>query len=111
MVEPTGTGEYRVTLDVVAKKMRADRVGKETEVPMDDVVEIGFARGGDKVLGEPLYLKCHRIRSGKQTISITVPREPARAGIDPYHKLIDRQGNDNVVEVKAAGADPVGAGR
>jgi hypothetical protein len=44
-------------------------------------------------------------------ISITVLREPARAGIDPYHKLIDRQGNDNVVVVETAGADRAGAGR
>jgi hypothetical protein len=85
---------------------------------MDDLVEIGvFAPGGDTGLSEPLYLKRYRIQSGKQTISITVPRpayaegsgavsptlreggEPARASIDPYHKLIDRQSNDNVVEV------------
>jgi hypothetical protein len=31
-----------------------------------------------------------------------VPREPARAGIDPYRKLIDRQRNDNMVRVEAA---------
>lgn len=97
-VEPTGTGEYRVTIDVVATKMRADSIGKETEVPMDDLVDIGvFATGGDKE-GE-LYMQKHRIRSGKQTITVTVPQKPARAGIDPYHKLIDRQSNDNVVEV------------
>jgi len=33
-----------------------------------------------------------------------VPKEPARAGIDPYRKLIDRDGEDNVVAVKAPGA-------
>ncbi len=111
VAEPTGTGEYRVTLDVVARKVRADSVGNETEVPMDDLVEIGvFARGeGERArLREPLYLKRHRIRSGEQTIHVTVPREPARAGIDPYRKLIDRRGNDNVVGVEAAGAAPSG---
>ena len=97
-IEPTGTGEYRVTLDVVAKKVRADSVGNETEVPMDDLVEIGvFGPGGAAGLGAPLYLKRHRISSGKQTISIIVPRQPARAGIDPYRKLIDREGQDNIV--------------
>ena len=38
-----------------------------------------------------------------QTLRITVPRVPARAGIDPYHErnheLIDRQRGDNVVAV------------
>ena len=67
---------------------------------MDDQVEIGvFAAGEGPGLGEPLYLEQHRIRSGEQTIRITVLREPYRAGIDPYHKLIDHQGGDNVVEL------------
>ncbi|MCI0433679.1 MAG: hypothetical protein L0271_08515 [Gemmatimonadetes bacterium] len=110
-VEPTGTGEYVVTLDVVARKMRADSIGNETEVSMDDLIEIGvFAPGAGEGRGpgEPLHLERHRIRGGEQTIRITVPREPARAGIDPWHKLIDRQRDDNVVEVKAAGAGPRG---
>ncbi len=100
VVERTDTGEYQVTLDVVAKKMRADSVGRETETPMNDLVEIGvFAPGGDAGLGAPLHLQRHRIRNGKQTIRITVPREPAHAGIDPWRKLIDRDREDNVVEV------------
>lgn len=102
-VQPTGTGAYEVTIDVVAKKTRADSVGTETEVPMNDLVEIGvFAPGTGDRLGEPLYLTRHRIKSGKQTIRVIVPREPSRAAIDPYRKLIDRDGDDNVAEVKAA---------
>ena len=101
-VQRTATGTYQVTLDVVAKKTRADSVGTETEVPMDDLVEIGvFAADSGDGLGAPVYLKRHRIRSGKQTISISVPREPARAGIDPYRKLIDRVREDNVVTVES----------
>jgi hypothetical protein len=104
-VQPTGTGAYQVTIDVVAKKTRADSVGTETEVPMNDLVEIGvFAAGKGDGLGEPLYLTRHWIKSGKQTIRITVSKEPSRAGIDPYRKLIDRNRDDNVVEVKAASA-------
>jgi ABC-2 type transport system permease protein len=103
-VEPTGTGEYRVTIDVQAKKVRADSVGKETPVPMSDFVQIGvFAADSASGAAAPLYLQWHRIRSGKQTIQITVPRKPARAGIDPYHWLIDRESGDNVVEVHADG--------
>ena len=101
-VQPTGSGAYQVTLDVVAKKTRADSVGTETEVLMNDLVEIGvFAPGKDDGLGEPLYLTRHRLRSGKQTIVVTVPRQPSRAGIDPYRKLIDRQREDNVADVEA----------
>ncbi|HEY0739188.1 MAG TPA: M1 family aminopeptidase [Herpetosiphonaceae bacterium] len=107
VVGPTGAGEFQVTLDVRARKVRADSTGNETEAPLDDLVEIGvFAPGEGDSLGEPLYLKQHRIRSGQQTITVTVPREPAHAGIDPYHKLIDRQGDDNVVGL---GADRAGS--
>ncbi len=95
----TDGGQYEVTLDVVAKKVRADSVGRETETPMNDLVEIGVFAPGTGV-GAPLYLKRHRIHSGRQTIRITVPRQPARAGIDPWHKLIDRQRQANVVEVE-----------
>jgi len=31
----------------------------------------------------------HRIRSGEQTITVTVARQLAQAGIDPYHLLIN----------------------
>ncbi|HEX6901997.1 MAG TPA: M1 family aminopeptidase [Thermoanaerobaculia bacterium] len=100
-VARTADGRYEVTLDVAARKLQADSVGKATETPMNDFVEIGVfapSRGGRD--GEPLYLKRHRIHSGRQTIRVTVPREPALAGVDPYHKLIDRDSGDNLVEVK-----------
>ena len=52
--------------------MRSDSVGKETEVPMDDLFDIGvFAPGEGDGLRDPLYLQQHRISSGKQTIRIT----------------------------------------
>ncbi|HYR10599.1 MAG TPA: M1 family aminopeptidase, partial [Longimicrobium sp.] len=91
--QPVGGGAYRVTLDVQAAKLRSDGVGNHTPVPMDDLVEIGvFAapRDGDAP-GAPLYLRKHRIHSGQQTLTITVPGRPAHAGIDPYHRLIARQ--------------------
>ena len=72
--------QHEVTLDVVARKLRADSVGRETEVPMNDLVEIGvFAPATGDGPGEPLYLQRHRIRSGRQTIRVSVPRAPARA--------------------------------
>ena len=99
-VARTADGQYRVTLDVAARKVRADSVGRETETPMDDLVEIGvFAAGEEGGTGAPLYLRRHRVRSGAQTITVTVPRAPARAGVDPYRRLIDRDRSDNVVDV------------
>jgi ABC-2 type transport system permease protein len=101
-VQPAANGAFRVTLDVTASKVRADSIGNETEVPMNDLVEIGvFGPAADgEAGGAPLYLRRHRIRSGRQTITVTVPRRPARAGIDPLNKLIQREAGDNVVDVR-----------
>ncbi len=99
--EPIGNGAFRVTMEVTASKARADSLGNETAVPMDERVEIGvFApAAAGEARGAPLYLRPHRIRSGRQTITVLVPRRPARAGIDPLHKLIQRETGDNVVDV------------
>ena len=100
-------GQYEVTLDIDAKKLRADSGGRETETPMDDFVEVGvFAADSADASGVAgagergvalMYLERHRIHSGKQTIRITVPHEPGRAGIDPLRKLIERDRDDNIV--------------
>jgi ABC-2 type transport system permease protein len=101
--EPAGAGAWRVTLDVEARKLRADGIGRETEAPMNDLVEIGvFAAAKDGEEGEPLYLQKHRIRSGRQRVTVVVKGEPASAGIDPHLLLIDRNWADNVRPVKTA---------
>ncbi|MDP9349857.1 MAG: hypothetical protein M3P24_12075, partial [Gemmatimonadota bacterium] len=99
-------GSYEVEIGVEARKLRADTLGYETEVPMDDRVEIGvFAAGqGKDGEGEPLYLAKHRITPKTRLVRVVVDRVPARAGIDPYHKLIDRTGDDNVRKVEARAA-------
>jgi ABC-2 type transport system permease protein len=94
-VQPAGNGQWRVTLQIDAQKLKADAMGKETPVAMNDPIEVSvFAADG-----KPLYLKRHRVRSGTQTITITVTGVPARAGIDPDHELLDRKPDDNGVEV------------
>ncbi|MDX5436881.1 MAG: hypothetical protein LPK03_06775, partial [Pontibacter sp.] len=92
---PTKTGNWEVTLQVQAQKVVVDSRGQEKEVPMNDWLEVGIYEEGTD-LSEPLYLQLHRIRSGEQTIKVTVPRKPDRGGIDPNHLLIDLRLDDNV---------------
>jgi hypothetical protein len=103
----TETGAWQVTLDVWARKVVVDPAGAETEMPMDELVQIGVfgpaEEGPD--FGETLYLDMHRIHSGEQTITVTVPRQPADAGIDPFHLLIEQERFDNVDEVEIDGLD------
>jgi aminopeptidase N len=103
-VERMADGKYQVTLDVQARKLRSDKVGKQTEIPMNDLIEIGvFGDGKNGALSEPLYLERQRIQSGKQTIRVVVSQAPTRAGIDPYDKVLDRERGDNVRELKPVG--------
>ena len=88
-------------MEVEAQKVAADVAGKEREVPIVEMIEIGIftpARPGE-VLGKPLYVRKHRVRSGTQTITVTVPEKPARGGIDPYN-LLDWEEGDNIEAIE-----------
>jgi ABC-2 type transport system permease protein len=100
----TDAGAWQVALEVRARKLVVDGAGVETEVPMDDWVEVGaFAPAtGGQALREPLYLQKHRLRSGRQTVTLTLPHKPALAGIDPFHVLEWAEGevDNNLVQVE-----------
>jgi ABC-type transport system involved in multi-copper enzyme maturation permease subunit len=97
----TSAGSWQVTMEVEAHKVVSDSVGKETEVPIKEMIEIGIfapARPGE-ILGKPLYVRKHRVRSGTQTITVVVPEKPARGGIDPYN-LLDWEEGDNIEPIE-----------
>ncbi|HKV08395.1 MAG TPA: M1 family aminopeptidase [Thermoanaerobaculia bacterium] len=97
----TSAGNWQVTMEVEAHKVVADSAGKETEVPIEEGIEIGVfapARPGE-LLGQPLHVQKHRVRSGTQTITIVVPEKPARGGIDPY-SLLDWEEGDNIERIE-----------
>jgi ABC-2 type transport system permease protein len=105
--DSTSTGEWQVTLDVRARKVVFDSAGVETEQPIDEWLPIGVfgaAREGAGELSQPLYLRMHRLRAGQQTITVTVPRKPVLAGIDPFHVLDweESDDDDNISEVRTA---------
>jgi ABC-2 type transport system permease protein len=96
--KPAAGGTYEVTLDLEAYKLKVGAASREKRVPMEDLIEIGvYGPSKDHwSLGETLYLRKHRIRSGAQSITVTVPRHPASAGIDPNFILLDRNREDNL---------------
>jgi hypothetical protein len=63
-----------------------------------DYVDIGVFEGSKKD-EKPLYMKREKMTQERQTFTIVVDRQPTRAGIDPYNKLIDRISDDNVIDV------------
>ena len=96
--EKTPDGKYKVTLEVQARKMQADGNGAETPMPLADYIEIGVF-SGKKDEEKPLYLKKEKISEEHRTFVITVDQQPTLAGIDPYNKLIDRNADDNMIDV------------
>ena len=91
-----GDGRYQVEVTVTGRKVRAGPLGDETPVRMNDLVEIGVF-GADKE--EPIWLQKFRYDGRQRTFRITVDEWPRRAGIDPLHKLIDREVDDNVAAI------------
>ncbi|MBT1695381.1 hypothetical protein KK083_00745 [Fulvivirgaceae bacterium PWU4] len=101
----TQTGNWQLTLHLQARKVVVDSAGMETEVAMDDWIEIGvFASASGDAQKKPLYLQKHHIRSGKQTLVLHMPEKPERAGIDPRQLLIDLETDNNTRKVDALNA-------
>jgi ABC-2 type transport system permease protein len=96
--QKTSAGKYKVTLEVQARKVQADGNGSETPVPLADYIEIGVFNG-KKDEEKPLYLKKERFTEEHKSFVIVVDEQPTLAGIDPYNKLIDRNADDNMIDV------------
>ena len=104
-------GKYDVTIKVEAHKFKADAKGNETEVPVDDWIDIGaFAKPGKgKKYGDTLYRERVHMTQRNGTYTFVTPSVPDKAGIDPFALLIDRIPDDNMksVAVNGTGAVPV----
>jgi ABC-2 type transport system permease protein len=96
--QKTADGKYKVTLEVQARKVQADGNGAETAMPLADYIEIGVF-SGKKDEEKSLYLKREKLTDEHKTFVIIVDQAPTLAGIDPYNKLIDRNADDNMIDV------------
>ena len=89
-------GKYVVTLKASVAKMRAGPLGEETQAPLKDYIEFGV----DDKDGNALLRERRIVSANDVTISMVVSARPAKAGIDPDFKLIDRKPSDNMVDVE-----------
>jgi ABC-2 type transport system permease protein len=104
-------GKYNVRLTLRAAKLRADSLGNETPIKLADYVDIGIF-GPDQAKktedydasGKALFFKKVKLTQPQTVLTFVVASKPAKAGIDPYHKLINRHYMDNVKAVAAAEA-------
>ena len=98
-------GKYEVKFDVAARKFYADGAGRETEAPMDEMVEVGVfsAEPGKDGFDASKVLLLHKVPIHGPTVpvSVVVDSRPTWVGIDPYNKRIDRNSDDNLAKVDA----------
>ena len=94
----TDDGRYEVTLEFETKKLVADSGGDESEVEMDDFVEVGaFAKPeSGRKYGKTLYREAMKLSAGKHTHTFITDEVPDEVGVDPFALLIDRVGDDNL---------------
>lgn len=88
-------GKWEVTIRAHAGKVRANEVGEEQPALLDDWLEFGV----DDRHGNALVRERRRVTGAEQQVTLVVDVAPARAGIDPDNKLVDRQPGDNMVAV------------
>jgi hypothetical protein len=97
-------GRWRIKLEITARKLEADANGAVTERPLDQHIAIGAftrdPRGQGRLFDDNvIYLKHHRIISGRQTIELIVDRLPTYAGINPYLTLLQRETEATIIPV------------
>jgi ABC-2 type transport system permease protein len=99
-------GKYDVTIKIETHKFKADAKGNETEVPVDDWIDIGaFAKPEKKKkYGKTLYRQRLHMTSAYSTQTFTTDEEPDQAGVDPFLLLIDRIPDDNLKKVTVTNA-------
>ena len=91
-------GIYEVNLKIESKKIKADSLGNETFVPINDWIDIGLFVDADE--SELLFQRRVKIDQENMEFTFVVDTIPAKAAIDPRHLLIDRVFKDNIKSVK-----------
>ncbi|UTW65773.1 hypothetical protein KFE94_14085 [bacterium SCSIO 12643] len=87
-------GQYEITMEIETVKIKADSMGEETKVPMNDWIDIGVFADDDEE--ELMYQKRVKFNQPEMTFTFVVDSLPAKAAIDPRHILIDRVYKDNI---------------
>ena len=82
-------GSWTVDATITCAKLHADAQGKETEVPMNDWLDVAVDHTGGEVKQRL------RLHTGVNTVRINVPQKPKAVVVDPDHLFFDREGADD----------------
>ena len=87
-------GRYEVSIEIEASKIKADSIGNETKVSLNEWIDIGLFSDKD----EKYLINQKRVKINDSIMRFTLISDslPIKAGIDPRHILIDRVFDDNI---------------
>jgi hypothetical protein len=86
----------------------SDSLGIQSDGDLNDWLEIGILGEvvvDGKIEELPIYLEKVLITDSLTTFQVNVKEKPLRAGIDPMHKFVDRDSEDNLIKVSLLKAD------
>ncbi|PJJ61156.1 ABC transporter permease/M1 family aminopeptidase [Hymenobacter chitinivorans] len=84
-------GRYQAIIQLEVHKRYADELGKETEAPLHDYLDLALYGADEKVLARQRLL----VDNHRKVVKLIVSSVPAKAVIDPDNLLIDRRPEDN----------------
>ena len=96
--QPTADHKYQGHAHCEVPQAASGRQRQRNADAASRLIDIGVFNG-KKDEEKPLYLKKEWLTQPTQTFEIIVDQMPTRAGIDPYNKLIDRDSDDNWMDV------------
>lgn len=102
--EELDNGKYQVNFTVECQKFRADSLGREEEISINDWIDIAvFSKEvNDSTKKETeIFLQKFKIEENKRDFEFVLDHKPNKVGIDPYFKLIDRHRDDNTKSTAA----------
>ena len=89
---PLNNGKFKVDIEFEISKHRSDTL---KPLNLSDFIDVVIF-GENKI---ELYLEKHKITNANNKISIVVNRRPIEVAIDPYHKLIETDSDNNRKEL------------
>ncbi|MEL6106018.1 MAG: M1 family aminopeptidase [Planctomycetota bacterium] len=98
--EPLPDGSFRVTFQAECHKFVADGKGKETEIAIDDWIDVAAFAAPEpgQRQGRTLYQERIHVTQSEVEVTFVTETKPSKVGIDPFLLLIDRVSADNFDE-------------
>ncbi|AHJ95407.1 M1 family aminopeptidase [Hymenobacter swuensis] len=84
-------GRYQAIIQLEAHKRYANELGKETEAPLHDYIDVALYGTASQVL----YRQRVLVTGPRKVLKVIVPAVPQKAVIDPDLLLVDRRPEDN----------------